>query len=67
MIGNEEYFSGGIEEKNDILPKTFFWMFLGLLGTAIVSWYTYSSGLFATISIEGYFSILLILEVVVSI
>ena len=65
MIGNEEYYSDGIEMKNDVLPKTFFWMFLGLLGTAIVSWYTYSSGLFATILLEGYFSILLILEVVV--
>ena len=65
MIGNEEYFSGGIEEKNDILPKTFFWMFLGLLGTAIVSFYTYSSGLFATILLEGYFNFLLILEIIV--
>lgn len=65
MIGNEEYYSDGIEMKNDVLPKTFFWMFLGLLGTAIVSWYTYSSGLFATILLEGYFSTLLILEVVV--
>lgn len=65
MMGNEEYFSGGIEEKNDLLTKTFFWMFLGLLGTAIVSWYTYSTGLFATILLEGYFSFLLILEIVV--
>ena len=55
----------GNEEKNDILTKTFFWMFLGLLGTAIVSWYTYSTGLFATILLEGYFSFLLILEIVV--
>ena len=65
MIGNEELYSDGIEMKNDVLPKTFFWMFLGLLGTALVSWYTYSSGLFATILVEGYFSILLITEVIV--
>jgi len=65
MIGNEEFYSDGIEMKNDVLPKTFFWMFLGLLGTAIVSWYTYSSGLFATILLEGYFSFLLILEIIV--
>ena len=65
MIGNEEFYSNGIEMKNDVLPKTFFWMFLGLLGTAIVSWYTYSSGLFATILLEGYFSFLLILEIIV--
>lgn len=66
MIGDERIYSdGGIEIKNDILPKTFFWMFLGLLGTAIVSWYTYSSGLFATILLEGHFYTLLILEVIV--
>ena len=35
------------EEKQDsLIARTFFWMFLGLLGTAIVAWYTYSSGLF---------------------
>lgn len=37
-----------MEEENggNLISKTFFWMFLGLLGTAIVAWYTYSSGLF---------------------
>lgn len=65
MIGNEGNYSNEIEMKNDVLPKTFFWMFLGLLGTALVSWYTYSSGLFATILMEGYFGFLLILELVV--
>lgn len=30
---------------NNLIPKTFFWMFLGLLGTAGVAWYTYASGL----------------------
>ncbi len=52
-------------EDNKLMSKTFFWMFIGLLGTAIVSWYTYSSGLFVDIITGGYFSILLILEVVV--
>lgn len=52
-------------EDNKLMSKTFFWMFIGLLGTAIVSWYTYSSGLFAQIITNGYFNILLILEVVV--
>lgn len=51
--------------KNDLIPKTFFWMFLGLLGTAIVAWYTYSSGLFLNILTGGSFGILLIVEVVV--
>lgn len=52
-------------EENKLMSKTFFWMFIGLLGTAIVSWYTYSSGLFVDIITNGYFNILLILEVVV--
>lgn len=51
--------------ENTLIQKTFFWMFLGLLGTAIVAWYTYSSGLFLNILFNGYFSALLILELVV--
>ncbi len=54
-----------IRSENTLLQKTFFWMFLGLLGTAIVAWYTYSSGLFVDILTKGYFSILLIAELVV--
>ena len=51
--------------ENKIFGKTFFWMFLGLLGTAIVAAYTYYSGLFIDIIQDGFFSILLILELVV--
>lgn len=40
-------------------------MFLGLLGSAIVAWYTYSSGLFIDIIFRGYFNILLIVELLV--
>ena len=54
-----------MEDETRLIPKTFFWMFLGLLGTAIIAWYTYSSHLFEQIIIQGYFSILLIVEVVV--
>ena len=53
-----------INSQNKILGKTFFLMFLGLLGSAIVAWYTYSSGIFVDILLNGYFSILLILELV---
>lgn len=52
-------------EDNNLLSKTFFWMFLGLLGTAIVAWYTYSSGLFINILAGNFFGILLIAEIVV--
>lgn len=52
-------------KEASLIQKTFFWMFLGLLGTAIVAWYTYSSGLFIDIIFKGYFNILLIAELVV--
>ena len=53
-----------IIEENKIFGKTFFWMFLGLLGSGIIAWYTYASGLFIDIVLEGYFNILLIVELV---
>lgn len=65
MINEENQEPISQEVKNDFLPKTFFWMFLGLLGTAIVAWYTYSSGLFMSLIQDSSFGILLIAEVVV--
>ena len=50
--------------QNKLFGKTFFLMFLGLLGSAIVAWYTYYSGLFLNIVLQGGFSVLLILELV---
>jgi hypothetical protein len=35
--------------ENKILSKTFFWMFLGLLGTGLVAFYTYASGLYLSV------------------
>ena len=54
-----------MDTETKLIPKTFFWMFLGLLGTAIIAWYTYSSGLFLRLIVEGYWSMLLIIEVIV--
>lgn len=54
-----------IMTENKLLGKTFFWMFLGILGSAIVAWYTYSSGLFMQLAAEGTFGIILIVELVV--
>ena len=65
MIGEENQAPIVQEVKNDFIPKTFFWMFLGLLGTAIVAWYTYSSGLSLNILTNDSFGILLIAEVIV--
>ena len=58
-MGNE------IMTENKLLGKTFLWMFLGILGSAIVAWYTYSSGLFLQLAMEGTFGIVLIVELVV--
>ena len=51
--------------ENKIFGKTFFWMFLGLLGSAIIACYTYYSGLFIDIDLGDYFNWLIILELVV--
>ncbi len=53
-----------ITTQNKLFGKTFFWMFLGLLGSAIVAYYTYSSGLLFDIILKGYWEILLIVELV---
>lgn len=53
-----------ITTHNKLFGKTFFWMFLGLLGSAIVAYYTYSSGLLFDIILKGYWEILLIVELV---
>ncbi len=66
MIGEENSNEPIVENvENNFIPKTFFWMFLGLLGTAIVAWYTYTSGLFVNILSGGSFGVLLIVEVIV--
>ena len=51
--------------ENKILSKTFFWMFLGLLGTGLVAFYTYSSGLFLSVFSSSSIAILAIVEVVI--
>lgn len=53
-------------DSRKVLSKTFFWMFLGLLGTGLVAFYTYSSGLYLSIftSVSS-LAILALVEVVV--
>ena len=46
---------------SSVLGKTFFWMFMGLLATAIISWYTYSSGYVMKLN----FAVLAIIELAV--
>lgn len=52
-------------KENNLITKTFFWMFLGLLGTAIVAWYTYSTDLLIDIVTSNSWGIILIVEIVV--
>lgn len=53
-----------VSVENKIFGKTFFWMFLGLLGSGIIAWYTYSSGLIFNMMTDSTFVILLIVELV---
>lgn len=64
MLGESEVIINS-ENDNRIFGKTFFWMFLGLLGSGIVAAYTYYSGLFVDIVLGGYWNALLLLELVV--
>lgn len=56
-----------IYTDNKILGKTFFWMFLGLLSTGFVAWYTYASGYIDTLISGQMYSIILIIELAVAI
>ncbi len=60
----DEPIKSQLKEEN-VLAKTFFWMFLGILGTAIIAWYTYSTGLAIKLVINDIFEILLIVELAV--
>ena len=53
------------EEQNKLLSKSFFWKFLGVLGSALVAYYTYASGLIENLIADGSFMGLLIAEVIV--
>lgn len=50
--------------NNKFFTKTFFWMFLGLLGTALVAWYTYSSGLCIKLALSNGFAVVAIIELI---
>lgn len=50
---------------NKVFGKIFFWMFLGLLSTGLIAWYTYASGYINTLITRNLYSIMLIAELVV--
>lgn len=49
---------------NKFFTKTFLWMFLGLLGTAIVATYTYYSGLCYKLALNNGFIVVSLIELV---
>ena len=63
----EEYgFSGPVagSDIRNTLSKTFLWMFMGVLATAITAVYTFSSGLAIKFALEGTFAIIGIIQIV---
>ena len=63
-FGNEPV-DTDVDSQKGLITKTFFRMFLGLLATALASFYSYSSGLLETILMNGSYMYLLVAEVVV--
>lgn len=53
------------EKQYKLIPMTFFWMFLGLLGTAIVAIFSYSTDLTVNLVQDGFFSFILIAELII--
>lgn len=50
--------------QNKLFGKTFFFMFLGLLASGIIAYYTYASGAYLNIIFNGFWGVLLIIELV---
>lgn len=69
MESNIENFDNGnavSELDGNVISKTFFWMFLGLLGTALVAWYTYASDLWIKLIVsDNAFIILALVELAI--
>ncbi len=53
------------EKKYKLFPMTFFWMFLGLLGTAIIAIYSYNTNICVNLIKDGYFSFIMVIELAV--
>lgn len=53
-------------EVRGALSKTFLWMFLGILATAITAVYTYSAGIAETMAVDGTFAIICIAQIAIA-
>lgn len=53
-------------EVRGALSKTFLWMFLGVLATAITAVYTYSAGIAETMAVDGTFAIICIAQIAIA-
>lgn len=63
-IREEKSYISEVSDKT-LYSKTFFWMFLGLLGTAVTAWYTYSSNIMENLIMSGGYWGVVIAELVV--
>ncbi|MBO4293534.1 MAG: Bax inhibitor-1/YccA family protein [Clostridia bacterium] len=52
------------QTENNFFTRTFFWMFLGLVGTAIVAAYTFYSGLCYQLIFSRSFAVIAIIELI---
>ena len=53
------------ESLNSVLTNTFFRMFLGLIASAVTAFYVYSSGMYVSIIMNGYYYVLAFAEIAV--
>ena len=53
-------------EVRGALSKTFLWMFVGVLATAITAVYTYSAGIAETMAVDGTFAIICIAQIAIA-
>lgn len=61
----ENFETNVIDTSSSIFPKVFFWMFLGLFATGLISYFTYATGFAETLLTGASFSVILIIELVV--
>ncbi len=60
-----QYNTSEVTNVKNTLAKTFLWMFMGVLATAIIAVFTYSTGLAETFVMDGTFALICIAEIVV--
>lgn len=52
-------------QTSNMFSRVFLWMFLGLFATGLISWFTYSTGMAEQMLMNSFFSVILIVELLV--